>query len=59
MYLRIIYVGEVWMRCEGRNVAGDEMWLRKKVGGLGMTCSIQYTKESARWATETGSRGST
>ena len=24
MYLRTIYVGEGSMRCEGRNVAGDE-----------------------------------
>ena len=45
------------MGCEGRNVAGDEMRLRTKVGGLGS--DLMYTTESARWAIETGSRGST
>ena len=38
-------------------MAGDEMWLRTEVGGLGY--DLMYTKESARWATDVGSRGST
>ena len=44
------------MRCEGRNAAGDEMWLRTKMGGLGY--DLMDTNESARWATEVGSHGS-
>ena len=54
MYLRIIYVGEGWMRCEGQNVAGDEE------NESGRTrYDLMYTKESARWATEAENPGGT
>ena len=49
MYLRIIYAGEGWMRCEVRNLAKNESertWY-----------DLTYIKEPAGWATDAGSRG--
>ena len=57
MYLRMIYVGEGWMGCEGGNVAADEKVAENESGRT--RYDLMYTKESARWATETRSRDST
>ena len=48
MYLRIIYVGEGWMRCEVRRVGENESRQSRY--------DLMYTKESPRWATEARSR---